>query len=537
MICSKCNKEIAEDSIYCKYCASPVSKEEEPVTKEDEIVEEEVVAEQEVDKEVEEIEKAEETKVDALDLEENESIVDDIDRAEEKSEEEKEAEESIVDEVTEEDSNNTKNKRKHSIITIVIVTVLAILIVVGIIVGLVLRKSTEDIYKGIIKNTIDSLLNTSTSLTQNTNIITSMEFATDIADLKDTFDGIKLNSDIQYDINSKVALAKVNIDKNTDSYLKGKAYANLSEKKLYVTEENLTDKIINFNISDSIETQVQEVIEESGIQNINKDTAKAVANKVYKAISNNLPKQYFSSQSFTANVNGTAKEVTDNMLTMTYEQFNEICINTITALKTDLEFLENFSNKEDVLDLFNEALNSLAKAEKKSGEIKVHYYTTGMFNSFVGITVELIDEKENKQILEIESQGKNSYVTDFKVIENNKEQQIFTLTANVNKLKSNEQDLNLYLNIEDEGNIGIKFVNTIINNSEIVPFDVTTSVNVGELSQDDKSTIKDNFINAPMYDLIKEYSKQFELNFGDNNIDENTPNNVTLKEGQSFIQT
>ena len=204
---------------------------------------------------------------------------------------------------------------------------------------------------------------------------------------------------------------------------------------------------------------------------VDKSAQKKAAVKIADAINNNLTEDMFAKQNVTVNINGEDKNVKDNTLTLSLEQFKTVFSNAISTLKLDEDFLNLYVDREQItasLDTLAESLDSISDLE---GNVTIHYYTSGITNKFVGVAVVLEDAQQMEFVFELINTDKNLYESNLKVANYNGEtQDILNATITINKSTNTEKDMLISVNIPQSGTIDFK------TGSKITRFRKTDSI-------------------------------------------------------------
>lgn len=534
MKCSKCNQEIEETSAFCPFCGAPVEKEEKTQQEE----QDESIVQEETDTK-EETQPASDEPKEEVKVEEKEVV------KEKTKEVVKENTKTEVKKETENKEDNKKasdsqNKKRHSVITMIVLgAVIVALIAIIILVVVFSSKGPDSLYKDFIKSALSDLYAGDLNTASSANINATVETATTIEELKEALEGLKVNINTQYDSASKQMILGLNVDKNSDSYLNLKALMDINNKAMYLSESNLYDKLIKYDIPEENLEILNEAFENTA--SVDKSAQKKAAVKIADAINNNLTEDMFAKQNVTVNINGEDKNVKDNTLTLSLEQFKTVFSNAISTLKLDEDFLNLYVDREQItasLDTLAESLDSISDLE---GNVTIHYYTSGITNKFVGVAVVLEDAQQMEFVFELINTDKNLYESNLKVANYNGEtQDILNATITINKSTNTEKDMLISVNIPQSGTIDFKILVSEVYNSGIETIDTANSVSSEELTDEDLETISENYENSKLYEVLSDYGIDMgsSLNPGtDTSSEREVPKGITLEPGQSFVQS
>jgi hypothetical protein len=514
MKCSKCNKEIDDGSAFCAFCGAEVKATEDKV--------EEVVSQEEVKEQVQE---------------EKQEVV------EEKKEEvvKEEVKQTVAESAK---ANATKGKNRHSVITIVILgAVVALVIVVALIACLVFSKSSEKLFKDAIKSALTSAYSGEAVTATSANINASVELSTNIDDLKDAVDGLKVESNVQYDLENKQFVVGLNLDKKKDSYLAANAMVDLSNNTAYLSETNLFSKVVKAEIPEDLQDEIKEILGDDESLEVDAAASKKASKKIYSAIDKNLSKELFNREKVTVNINGKDKKVKDNSLSISSSDFKVLVENVAKTLKLDNDFLACFSDRSQILSALDDLEDSVEDFDDLDSVFTIHYFTTGISNKFVGLSIIVTDDYGNEEVVEIINTSKNVY--EVNVIESTyygSQETLLTANVTINKSTKKEKDVTISMEIEDEGRLELNIQTSATYNKGIDAMDVSSAVDYTELTSDDFEEIYNNFKNSKLYEEFSGYIEDVTSSLGlDDEILSSTqrdvPAGITLKNGQSFVES
>lgn len=522
MKCPNCNQEIENGSEFCMFCGKSVPTETtvEPAAQTEEPV-----------KVVEEVKEEDTPIVETPNVEENEPIVEEPVK-QPVVEEPKAAPQATVAPKAKTD------KKRHSIITLAILGAVMLLAIIVVVVVMLLSGSPESMYKKMIEEaTMSSMANDAVSAKKG-NISANLELSTDIEDLEDVVDGLKANVNLQYDLDVKNILAQATASLDDEVYLdEGKMLINLADEKIYFGEKSIYDELLYLEIPEDVMDEIEDILKED--VTIEKNVAKAAAKSVANAINSNLLPEYFFKNKVTVNINGKNKNVTDNALVLTLEQFAEVYENTLTTLKEDKDFLAYFKDKDDdIKDAIDLLLDEVEYMEDEEGTIEVHYYTSGMFKTFVGAAFVATDDWGDQAIIEVVNTEKNTYDIAFKEVYDGDEEELFTAKVVANKLTKNEADLEVSFEVKDEGEFTAKVALATVYNKDMDSLDVSNAANVEELTEDEATEISDNLEDSNLYSILSSFMESEDDYDDDYDYDEqDLPEGVTLQEGEACVLT
>ena len=535
MICPKCGKEIADGSAFCAFCGSPVGEDIHEEKKEElEKVEDVVNNTDEVNVDSDKIEDVQEEKVIN---EEDEMLNMDSEKKEETVTNEtevekvkKEEEKTTTTTTTVVNETNTQKKKRHSVITFAVLIIVALL-VLGVAGFLMFSLNAEKLYKGIIEKGINSFMQSPVFTADSAKIDASVSLKSDAEELS-IINNLSAGVNVQYDLNTNEVLGKVKVNNDEESYLDLQLLVNLLEKKLYIGESNIYDKMISIDIPDEALDDIESEDDDGSliIEKINRNTA---SKRLTKAINNSLSKDLFANEKATITVNEKEKKVKDYVLKMTSKQLAEVINNTISTLKEDKEFLSCYEDEEKMKELLDDLSSSIEYSESEESTVEFHIYTSGLFNNFEGVTVAVTDELEDRTVVDIRKNDEKTYVVSSRVEEYGNTQDEFSIVVTVNKATEQDIDLDMSFEIEDVGEMTINYALNCVYNQGIDALDIGNSVNYQDLTSDEVNEMYENFQNSSLYSIFSVFMANNEF-LGS---DEETPANVPLKDGQSFIMT
>lgn len=520
MKCSKCNNEIEEGSAFCPSCG----------TKVEEVKETEEVKTQEESTEVKTQEVAEEPVVETK--EENKDVV----KEEVKKEEVKET----VNAETPK-KEGSKEKQRHSVITMAIVMVAIILVVAIIAVVALCSKSSEKLFKGFIKSAITELYAGDAATSNSANINASVELSTDINEIKEVVDGLKVATNVQYNLSDKQVVLGLNLDKKTDSYLSLNSMVDFKDNQVYLSEPNLYDKVIKVEIPEEYQDMIKEYLDEDDFAPVDKAVAKKAAKEIYSTIDANLSKDLFTSEKVTVNINGKDKKVTDNKLTITFEQLKSAVESTTKSLKMNNKFLECYKDRDQIIEALDVIEDAVDELDEEEITVTVHYYTSGLTNKFVGVAIVASNDYGNEVIFEVVNTEKNVYEINLKETQYSSTETVATAKLVVNKSTNKEKDFSLSMDVEDEGNIQLRVVTSEVYNKGIEALNTSNAIEYTDITDEDYEEIYNNFINSKLYEVFSPYLEDAvdSLVPDDESTSTNrdVPAGITLKDGQSFVES
>ena len=520
MKCSKCNNEIEEGCAFCPSCG----------TKVEEVKETEEVKTQEESTEVKTQEVAEEPVVETK--EENKDVV----KEEVKKEEVKE-----TVNVETPKKEGSKEKQRHSVITMAIVMVAIILVVAIIAVVALCSKSSEKLFKGFIKSAITELYAGDAATSNSANINASVELSTDINEIKEVVDGLKVATNVQYNLSDKQVVLGLNLDKKTDSYLSLNSMVDFKDNQVYLSESNLYDKVIKVEIPEEYQDMIKEYLGEDDFAPVDKAVAKKAAKEIYSTIDANLSKDLFTSEKVTVNINGKDKKVTDNKLTITFEQLKSAVESTTKSLKMNNKFLECYKDRDQIIEALDVIEDAVDELDEEEITVTVHYYTSGLTNKFVGVAIVASNDYGNEVIFEVVNTEKNVYEINLKETQYSSTETVATAKLVVNKSTNKEKDFSLSMDVEDEGNIQLRVVTSEVYNKGIEALNTSNAIEYTDITDEDYEEIYNNFMNSKLYEVFSPYLEDAvdSLVPDDESTSTNrdVPAGITLKDGQSFVES
>ena len=418
---------------------------------------------------------------------------------------------------------------KHSVITLVGI-IAAVAVIIGVLcLTLFGTKSPEKIYKGMLSEAINESL-AGEAMTSNTaNITSTITVSTDIDDAKDMLDGLSIDANVQYDKAAQQAVVALNVAKGKEKYLNLRAMGDLINKVAAVEETNLYKKMVKADIPDEFYDAIEEVLGKDYTFESDASACKKAAKILYSTIESNIKPEWFSKEKVTTQENG---KLTDNILTIRETELEDVIVATVKSLRTNNDFLNCFTYRDEIVDMLDSIQDEVEDMSDEDVVYTIHYYTKG--NKFAGAAIVHKDEYyEEEEIIEIEKKSKKEYEIRFEENDGRDLEVLQTIKVVANKIDKNDVDVEVTMEIEDEGYITIAMATTAKYNKAIELLDVDNAVDYTELTEDDIQEIMDNLEESPLYDLVEQYIGTTTI--GGDDETRTPPAGITLQPGQNFV--
>lgn len=422
------------------------------------------------------------------------------------------------------------NGSKHSVITLV-----GIIAVVAVVIGalcLVLfgSKSPEKIYKGMLSKAINESLAGEAATANSAIVESTVKISTDIDDAKDMLDGLAVDAKVQYDRAAQQAVVDLNVAKGKEKYLNLKAMGDLVAKVAAVEESNLYSKMVKADIPDEFYEGLEEALGKDYTFETDAVENKKAAKILYSTIESNIKPEWFSKEKVTTQENG---KLTDNMLTIRETELEDLIVATVKSLRTNNDFLNCFTYRDEIVDMLDSIQDEVEDMSDEDVVYTVHLYTKG--NKFAGAALVHKDEYyEEEEIIEIEKKSKKEYEIRFETNDGSDLEVLQTIKVVANKLDTNDLDVEVTIDIEDEGYITVAATTNAKYNKSIELLDVSKAVDYTELTEDDMQEIMDNLQESPLYDLVEQFIGTTST-VSSTSEKRTPPSGVTLQAGQNFV--
>ena len=367
--------------------------------------------------------------------------------------------------------------------------------------------------------------------TANSAIVEStVKISTDIDDAKDMLDGLAVDAKVQYDRAAQQAVVDLNVAKGKDKYLNLKAMGDLVAKVAAVEESNLYSKMVKADIPDEFYEGLEEVLGKDYTFETDAAANKKAAKIIYSTIESNIKPEWFSKEKVTTQENG---KLTDNMLTIRETELEDLIVATVKSLRTNNDFLNCFIYRDEIVDMLDSIQDEVEDMSDEDVVYTVHLYTKG--NKFAGAALVHRDEYyEEEEIIEIEKKSKKEYEIRFETNDGSDLEVLQTIKVVANKLDTNDLDVEVTIDIEDEGYITVAATTNAKYNKSIELLDVSKAVDYTELTEDDMQEIMDNLQESPLYDLVEQFIGTTST-VSSTSEKRTPPSGVTLQAGQNFV--
>ena len=372
-----------------------------------------------------------------------------------------------------------QNKKSLKLPIIILVVILAVLLIGGIYV-----YSNQSPRK-VFTHTIDSYINKlgkqtediktlDTTATFNVNISNSQN--EQINRMAEYINKAKFTVNVQMDSQQEKVLGKLGIDYENENIINAKISYKNNENRAYGFVENLYDKNFALLVDENIKTQISALLTE--LKNLSKDknadTDKAL-NILKNSISTRLKDEYFSQEDTNiTDIDGNEIKVKKSILKLTQPQFKEIISGMIEDIKKD-EFINCFAeeDREEMKSTINELetkINSIVPSENDTDTLNIMIYTKGMNAEFIKFEMAYDDSNIGIYTKKIDKNTTRILVT-------------------VNSQKTGDVKVDLQLS---------KKVNESIED-----MDISNSVNMEDLTEEDYDNIMNNLQKMKAYELIQ----------------------------------
>ena len=328
----------------------------------------------------------------------------------------------------------------------------------------------------------------------------------------------------------------------------------LQKEKLYILLQDWFSKYIEIPIDD---LEMKEYI--GTLEDVNSFDRISCLEAVKEELNNEIAKQEFKKETVTLQLDGKNVRLQKNYFRLNESQLQEFVKNFLTNLKNNSQFQTSLgNNKQDVLDEFETYIELLEEETyTEDNAVEIAIYTSGLMNKFAGINLKIFDgDKEQGTVSFVKSNNGNSEFAIYDTTSNGEREDIVKVRSE--KLNNNSgkitidffQDGNkqeVLVNFQKEGNtisfeasteveevkfkatgdltksgtkyfgkcvlsvveesIGTINLNIVYDyelNAEINKKDVSNSVSVENMTQEEQEELVTNLQNSSLYKMFLE---------------------------------
>ena len=392
-------------------------------------------------------------------------------------------------------------KIKYLIIALVAI---AIILVAGYF-TLFSKTKASTIFNSKIEETIKNLGNTGAynSLTTKVSLSAGIETEkNEYKDLENLLNKLKFTINSETDYKQKTQYFGLDAIYEDEEFIKGNVYYADGDDNIYFYLNGLWDRYLKMNLKD-IDHDGE--IRKSLNVFFNSTSKKEIISKVKKILNSEiqgkLKEEYFKQETVEDKKKSTLKLTIAELRTI----IKEICDN----LQKNEEFLSCYDNPTEIKDTLADLVDGIDKGTKEYDEIvfEVSLYTKGMFaNEIVKIEISLKKGEDNNVTFSMNKVNDENYEfnVNIKTNENNMTASIDTFngTLKIEKNSNNERKYILNANVPDIGKVTLNMEVSRSENKELEKVDVSNSVDINNLTEEDSQKMAANLQKMPIFNLL-----------------------------------
>ena len=370
-----------------------------------------------------------------------------------------------------ENNNGTPTKKSNKgLVAVLAIVIIAILVGVGY--YFLKPISPKDVFVGGIEKVFNSstekmgedVKKVNSTIVLSGNIDSSNEEIKQVA--KYINEG-KLTYNVQLDKEAKKLLLSANVDYQNENLLSGKVYYASGDENVYIFIQDLFDKYFKVNMKDATgdgSSSMDSIFDMDLSATIGKVDYKKATNIIKDTAASNLKDEYFSKEK----VDGLTK----NTMKITVGDLKQVIKNIVTSLKDNSEFINCFEKKDDFKEIFENLIEELNEKDEKEDNYKleISLYTKGMKNELAKIEIKVNVSETKQMVINIVETEENKY-------------EITSDIPEFGKVK---------LNMEVKNDV----------NTDLESVNVSDSVDINNMTQDDQLKIFGNLMNMKLYKYI-----------------------------------
>lgn len=425
------------------------------------------------------------------------------------------------------DKQNIEDKKNNGKkAPLLVAAILIVAIIIGLVYYFTIYTKPNQIYKRLIAAGINSYtkqVKNANYDTTKTTLNLSAKLDTDTNDIEqdilDLINNINIGIEAQTDSDAKKMIVNLKSDYNDEKLIDLQFYTDAKEEKTYIKAENLLNKYIELEDLDSeIYSSFNEFLDNQKMTVGQKQKFKKAMKILKTELTNVVKEEYCSSQREDINVNGKTINANKNIIKMNEKQLKEELTKVFENLKSNADFINCFENESDITNSIEEIIDNLKDMDDDEDVvIEIAVYTRGVLQNIEKVSLGSYEEENEVSKIDITKTDKNIYSY---VISDADNDTSYTGTVMLERKDNNEGMLKLSADIPEIGNLELNIEYKQNLNENIDEIDVSNSVNMSELTDEDSKTLQDNLEKSKLYELIKKISGSSYVNELNSGIEE-----------------
>lgn len=398
--------------------------------------------------------------------------------------------------------NIKKPKKRRKIILGIILAIIIIAVIALVAVYFLVFSTPQYIFANALNSIFNMEAQTYDTVKMATTLNGSIQFEDDsineqLADLEN----LSINLGSQVDYKNQSETVDLGLQYEDESVIGAKFY--LKDGEMYTLLDGLYDNYIKVDLEEQQVDLMQELLDLTKVKGRQENLMRAMSifgNEIKGQISNIGT---FEKSSEQRTLNGENKNVTKVSLVFNAQEFSTAVANVCNNLANNNEFIQCFedSPKDALLDI---ATRIEEGEPSRNDTVRFSIYTQGLLNEIIGFEVELnlADNKELSINFNIMKETDDLYTVRYTQGDTYIDGRI-EITRSEDTKEKQSGDARITVEVSDLGTIELNMGYAYSYNQPVDEVDISNSVDVEDLTQEDMNTILENLMERPLIgDLI-----------------------------------
>ena len=427
-----------------------------------------------------------------------------------------------------EDFNVKKPKKKGLIIGVIIAIaiVIALLIVYFLLISkpqYIFNRTIDKIFK------VNSQNYDSVKLESKAKVSLEAEDSSIEEQLKE-IEKYALKFGTQMDVKNKKEIVDLGLEYDNNQVIDAQVY--VDNDALYSYFEGLFDKYIKIDINEEQKAAIEDIFANAS------EKQSEDSNKAINILKDELKKQIqeegkFESEKTTIDIGDEEEKVTKTTLILSQKELYNVISNICSNLAENDEFIDCF--EESPKELLNDLKNKInSKGTYDNNSIEIALYTKGLLNNLVGIDLKIKSE-DTTIVCTVIKEDKDVYAYNVSVKKDSQKIDVIKGKIEIEKDEDSNKEQSgkakVTLKIPEVATLKLSLDYSIEYNNGIDKLDVSNSVNMTDLTEQDIEKIREKLLDRPVIgDLIKNIGTTDVITNGEDNI--GTSKNLTTSQNE-----